>query len=68
MSTRALSIATLYSTLFSASAAVARALLLAETAPQQVATLIALRQGGDPARRLWALIGGVGAGLVNLRR
>jgi hypothetical protein len=50
------------------SAAVARALLLAETAPQQVATLIALRQGGDPARRLWALIGGVGAGLLNLNR
>ncbi len=46
-------------------AAVARALLLAETAPQQVATLIALRQGGSPARRLWALIGGVGGSLTD---
>jgi hypothetical protein len=48
------------------SAAVARALLLADTAPQQVATLIALRQGGDPARRLWVLIGGVGRGLADV--
>jgi hypothetical protein len=47
------------------SAAVARALLLAEAAPQQVATLIALRQGGSPARRLWALIGGVGGSLAD---
>jgi len=45
---------------------VARALLLAETAPQQVATLIALRQGGDSARRLWALIGGVGRSLADV--
>ncbi|MGD1058820.1 MAG: MerR family transcriptional regulator [Solirubrobacteraceae bacterium] len=48
------------------SAAVARALLLAETAPQQVATLIALRQGGESARRLWALIGGVGRSLADV--
>lgn len=50
------------------SAAVARTLLLAETAPQQVATLIALRQGGDHARRLWALIGGVGGSLADAGR
>jgi hypothetical protein len=48
------------------SAAVARALLLAETAPQQVATLIVLRQGGESARRLWALIGGVGGSLADV--
>ncbi|HUA73277.1 MAG TPA: MerR family transcriptional regulator [Solirubrobacteraceae bacterium] len=48
------------------SAAVARALLLAETAPQQVATLIALRRGGSPARRLWALIGGVDGSLADV--
>jgi hypothetical protein len=48
------------------SAAVARALLLAETAPQQVATLIALRQGGESARRLWALIGGVGRSVADV--
>ncbi len=39
------------------STAVARALLLAEMSPQLVAALIALRQGGDHGRRLWALIG-----------
>jgi len=50
------------------SAAVARALLLAETAPQQVATLITLRQGGDHARRLWALIGGVSGSLADVGR
>jgi hypothetical protein len=50
------------------SAAVARALLLAETAPQQVSTLIALRKGGDHARRLWALIGGVGGSLADAGR
>jgi hypothetical protein len=50
------------------SAAVARALLLAETPPQQVATLITLRKGGDHARRLWALIGGNGASLANVGR
>jgi hypothetical protein len=48
------------------SAAVARALLLTEAAPQQVATLIALRQGGESARRLWALIGGVGRSLADV--
>jgi MerR family regulatory protein len=47
------------------SAAVARALLLIETPPQQVATLIALRKGGDHARRLWALVGGVGPTLAD---
>jgi hypothetical protein len=41
-------------------------LLLAETAPQQVATLIALRQGGESARRLWAFIGGVGRSLADV--
>jgi hypothetical protein len=50
------------------SAAVARALLLADTPPQQVATLITLRKGGDHARRLWALIGGDGASLANVGR
>lgn len=50
------------------SAAVARALLLAETSPQQVATLITLRKGGDHGRRLWALIGGVGGSLADVGR
>jgi hypothetical protein len=50
------------------SAAVARALLLADTPPQQVATLITLRKGGDPARRLWALIGEASASVANVGR
>ncbi|MGH2878481.1 MAG: MerR family transcriptional regulator [Solirubrobacteraceae bacterium] len=41
------------------SAAVARALLLAQMTTQQIATLIALRHGGDPSRRLVVLIGSV---------
>ncbi len=41
------------------SAAAARALLLTQMTPQQVASLIALRRGGDPARRLAVLIGSV---------
>ena len=41
------------------SAAAARALLLAQMTPQQVASLIALRRGGDPGRRLVVLIGSV---------
>jgi len=41
------------------SAAAARALLLAQASPQQVASLIALRRGGDPGRRLAVLIGSV---------
>jgi hypothetical protein len=47
------------------SAAVARALLLAQMSPQQVAALIALRHGGDPGRRLWVLIGSVTASLAD---
>jgi MerR HTH family regulatory protein len=41
------------------SAAVARALLLAQMTSQQLATLIALRRGGDPGRRLAVMIGSV---------
>jgi DNA-binding transcriptional MerR regulator len=41
------------------SAAAARALLLTQMTPQQVASLIALRRGGDPGRRLAVLIGSV---------
>jgi DNA-binding transcriptional MerR regulator len=41
------------------SAAVARTLLLAQMTPQQMASLIALRRGGDPGRRLVVLIGSV---------
>lgn len=41
------------------SAAAARALLLTQITPQQVASLIALRRGGDPGRRLAVLIGSV---------
>jgi hypothetical protein len=48
------------------SAAVARALLLAQTPPQQVAALIALRRGGEPGRRLAVLIGGVMASAKRL--
>ncbi|MBA3807020.1 MAG: MerR family transcriptional regulator [Solirubrobacterales bacterium] len=50
------------------SAAVARALLLAETSPHQVATLITLRKGGDHGRRLRALIGDVGGRLADVGR
>ena len=50
------------------SVAVARALLLADTPPQQVATLITLRKGGNHARRLWALIGEESASAVNAGR
>jgi hypothetical protein len=41
------------------SAAVARALLLAQMPPQQVASLTALRHGGELSRRLAVLIGSV---------
>lgn len=41
------------------SAAAARALLLTQMTPQQLASLIALRRGGDPGRRLVVLIGSV---------
>jgi excisionase family DNA binding protein len=41
------------------SAAVARALLLAQMPPQQVAFLTALRHGGEPSRRLAVLVGSV---------
>ncbi|HEV3072370.1 MAG TPA: MerR family transcriptional regulator [Solirubrobacteraceae bacterium] len=41
------------------SAAAARALLLTQMTPQQLASLIALRRGGDPGRRLAVLIGSV---------
>jgi DNA-binding transcriptional MerR regulator len=47
------------------SAAVARALLLAQMTPQQVATLIALRRGGEPGRRLVVLIGSVMANVAD---
>jgi DNA-binding transcriptional MerR regulator len=46
------------------SAAVARALLLAQMTPQQLATLIALRRGGDSGRRLVVLIGSVMASVA----
>jgi hypothetical protein len=41
------------------SAAVARAFLLAQMSSQQLATLIALRRGGDSGRRLAVMIGSV---------
>lgn len=47
------------------SAAVARALLLAQMPPQQVASLTALRHGGDPSRRLAVLIGSVIASVAD---
>lgn len=47
------------------SAAVARALLLAQMTPQQVAALIALRQGGQSGRRLAVLIGSVLASVAD---
>ncbi len=46
------------------STAVARALLLAEMAPQQVAALIVLRRGGVPGRRLVGLIASVMASVA----
>ncbi|MGA8365229.1 MAG: MerR family transcriptional regulator [Solirubrobacteraceae bacterium] len=46
------------------SAAAARALMLAQMTTQQVATLIALRRGGDPGRRLVVMIGSVMAGVA----
>jgi hypothetical protein len=47
------------------SAAVARALLLTQMTPQQVATLIALRRGGQSGRRLVVLIGSVMASVAD---
>jgi DNA-binding transcriptional MerR regulator len=47
------------------SAAVARALLLAQMPPQQVASLTALRHGGELSRRLAVLIGSVMASLAD---
>lgn len=47
------------------SAAVARALLLAQMTPQQVAALIALRRGGQAGRRLVVLIGSVMASVAD---
>jgi len=41
------------------STAVARTLLLAQMSSQQIATLIALRRGGDPGRRIAVMIGSV---------
>lgn len=41
------------------SAAAARALLLIQMTPQQLASLIALRRGGDSGRRLIVMIGSV---------
>jgi hypothetical protein len=46
------------------SAAVARALTLGQMTTQQVATLIALRRGGDPGRRLVVMIGSVMVGVA----
>jgi hypothetical protein len=46
------------------SAAVARSLLLAQTTPQQLAALIALRRGGDTGRRMAVLVGSVMAGIA----
>ena len=46
-------------------AAVARALLLAQMTPQQVAALIALRRGGESGRRLAVLIGSVMASVAD---
>jgi DNA-binding transcriptional MerR regulator len=47
------------------SAAVARALLLAQMSPQQLGALIALRRGGEPGRRLVVLIGSVVASVAD---
>ena len=47
------------------STAVARALLLAQMTPQQLAALIALRRGGEPGRRLVVLIGSVMANVAD---
>jgi DNA-binding transcriptional MerR regulator len=47
------------------SAAVARALLLAQMTPQQVAALIALRRGGHSGQRLAVLIGSVMASVAD---
>jgi hypothetical protein len=47
------------------STAVARALLLAQMTSQQLATLIALRRGGDPGRRLAVMIGSVMASVAD---
>jgi DNA-binding transcriptional MerR regulator len=47
------------------SAAVARALLLAQMTPQQVAALIALRRGGQAGRRLVVMIGSVMASVAD---
>jgi DNA-binding transcriptional MerR regulator len=47
------------------SAAVARALLLAQMTPQQVAALIALRRGGRSGRRLVVMIGSVMASIAD---
>jgi hypothetical protein len=41
------------------SAGLARSLLLTQLTSQQLATLITLRRGGDPARRLAVMIGSV---------
>ena len=46
------------------SAAAARAFLLAQMTTQQVATLIALRWGGDSGRRIVVMIGSVMAGVA----
>lgn len=46
------------------SAAVARALLLAQMTPPQLAALIALRRGGDAGRRMAVLIGSVMASVA----
>lgn len=47
------------------SAATARALLLARMPPQQVASLIAVRMGGDSGRRLVVMFGSVLASAVD---
>src|SRR5665213_1091719 len=47
------------------SAAVARALLLAQMTPQQVAALVALRRGGQSGRRLVVMIGSVMASVAD---
>jgi DNA-binding transcriptional MerR regulator len=47
------------------SAAVARALLLAQMTPQQIAALVALRRGGQSGRRLVVMIGSVMASVAD---
>jgi MerR HTH family regulatory protein len=47
------------------STAVARALVLVQMTSQQLAALIALRRGGDPARRLAVMIGSVMASVAD---